>query len=88
MSKVNMRYIYTIQDDLLYLTDYIPYLLRVSGFEYRMWMDNIEEKCSLEETLRIQKRLSKSALLDEQERMQELIEWLEDYPQYKDVLIW
>lgn len=88
MPKLNEIYIYKISDDLPYLIDYVPYLLRTKWFEYRIWIDNIEEKCDLTKELSIKKRLSQSSSLNDQERMQELIEWLEDYPQYRDVLIW
>lgn len=87
MVKINKKRVYEIQEELPQILDYIPYHLRIFGFEYRIWIDNVDENCSLEDSLAIQKRLSKSTLLTEEEKMEELIEWLKDYPQYKDVII-
>jgi len=88
MPNLNKSYICSISDELPYIRDYIPSLLRTKWFEYRLWIDNIEEFCSATDEVSIRRRLSKSTLFSEQEKMQELITWLDNYPQYKDVLIW
>ena len=86
--KLNKKKIYQISGELSQLLDYVPYCLRTQWFEYQEWIDNIYEHYDAEEAYEIHKRVSRSTFLSEQERMQELIEWLKDYPQYEDVLVW